>query len=246
MKTFLKHLKIQFLIDIRERGTLMVYYLVPLVFYLAMGAVFSSITPEAKETLGASMMIFGATMGAVLGMPSPIVHLREAGVLRAYKVSGIPGWAVLLIQAVSAFIHLLIVCGIIFFTAPLLFGASFPQNLPMFFLSLFVLLFASISLGLLIGVAAKGQSAVMMFSQAIFLPTVMLSGIMFPASMLPEPLRMVGRVLPGTYIMQAFTGFSFTQTPDIDPVISLLAAAGIGILAAALAVVKFRGVSKKM
>lgn len=246
MKAFLKHLKIQFLIDIRERGTLMVYYIVPLVFYFVMGAVFSSVNPQAKDTLGASMMIFGVTMGAVLGIPSPIVKMREAGVLRAYTVCGVPGFAVLLVQAVSAFVHLLIVCGVIFFTAPLCFGAAFPQNLPAFMLSLFVLLFASISLGLLIGVTAKGNSSAMMFSQGIFLPTVMLSGIMFPASMLPEALRIVGRVLPGTYIMQTFGGLNYSLTPDIEPMVALLTATGIGIIATVGAVFKFRSTSKRV
>ena len=41
--------------DIRERGTRMTYYLVPLVFYFVMGAVFSSINPLARQTLAATV-----------------------------------------------------------------------------------------------------------------------------------------------------------------------------------------------
>ena len=33
MNAFFKHLWVQFKMDIRERGTLMTYYLIPLVFY---------------------------------------------------------------------------------------------------------------------------------------------------------------------------------------------------------------------
>jgi len=96
------------------------------------------------------MVIFAVTMGAVLGIPIPIVKMRESGVLRAYRVYGIPGWAVLFVQSVSAFLHFLVVSIVIFVTAPLFFGASYPQSLPAYFLSLFILLFASIMLGLLI------------------------------------------------------------------------------------------------
>ena len=239
MYTFFKHLSIQFRMDIRERGTLMTYYLVPLVFYIIMGAVFSSINPLAKQTLAATMVIFAVTMGAILGIPAPLVKMRESGVLRAYGVCGIPGWAVLFIQTVSAFLHLSIVALIIFVSAPWFFGAGYPLNFPAYFLSLFILLFASIMVGLLIGVTARNQSIATMLSQAVFLPTIMLGGIMFPASMLPQPLRVLGRLLPGTYIMQSFTGLAFGLPVDINSTLSILIATGIGVIAAVLTVVKF-------
>lgn len=246
MNAFFKHLWVQFKMDIRERGTLMTYYLIPLVFYFVMGAVFSSINPLARQTLAATMVIFAVTMGAVLGIPLPIVKMRESGVLRAYRVYGIPGWAVLFIQSVSAFLHLLVVSIIIFVTAPLFFGASYPQSFIAYFLSLFILLFASVMLGLFIGVAARSQPIATMLSQAIFLPTMMLGGIMFPASMLPEPLRALGRILPATYIMQAFSGLAFRLPTDIDATLSLLITAGIGVVAAGLTVVRFRTIGKSL
>ena len=38
-----------------------------------------------------------------------------------------------------------------------------------------------------------------MISQVFFLPSVMLSGIMFPSSMLPGALQTVGKVFPATW-----------------------------------------------
>ncbi len=244
MNAFFKHLWIQFKMDIRERGTLMTYYLVPLIFYFVMGAVFSSINPLARQTMAATMVIFAVTMGAVLGIPIPIVKMRESGVLRSYRVFGIPGWAVLFIQAVSAFLHLLIVSIIIFITAPLFFGASYPLRFIAYFLSLFILLFSSIMIGLFIGVAAKSQPIATMLSQAIFLPTVMLGGIMFPSSMLPGPLRILGRLLPATYMMESFSGIAFRLPTNIDATLSLLIAVGIGVVAGGLTLERFRAIEK--
>jgi len=246
MNALFKHLWIQFKMDIRERGTLMTYYLIPLVFYVVMGAVFSSINPLSRQTLAATMVIFAVTMGAVLGIPLPIVKMRESGVLRAYRVCGIPGGAVLFIQSVSAFLHLLVVALIIFVTAPIFFGAGYPQSFSAYFLSLFILLFVSIMLGLLIGVVARSQPIATMLSQAIFLPTMMLGGIMFPASMLPEPLRLVGYILPATYIMQAFSGLAFGLPTDINAILSLVITAGIGVVAAGFTVVRFRAIGKSL
>jgi ABC-2 type transport system permease protein len=70
----------------------------------------------------------------------------------------------------------------------------------------------------------------MMLSQAIFLPTMMLSGIMFPAAMLPELLQLLGRFLPTTYIMQSFSGLAFKLHTDINASLSLLVTAGIGVV----------------
>jgi len=73
------------------------------------------------------MTIFAVTMGAVLGMPAPIVRMRESGVLRGLKVSGVPSWSIFLMQAVSTGKHLTFVALVIFITAPpRLIGYLFP------------------------------------------------------------------------------------------------------------------------
>lgn len=236
MKAFLVELGIQFRIDFREKGVLLTFYIVPLLFYLVMGYVFAAINPEAKATLAASMAIFASTMGAILGIPGPIVKMRESGVLRAYRVSGIPGWSVLLVQGISSFLHLLIVASIILITAPLFFGAQIPVNLFGYALVLAVLLLTNISLGLLIGTISKSQSAATMLGQIIFLPSLMLGGIMFPASMLPEPLRLVGKAFPATNAMQSFTQLAYGMDGNSDPyqaigIILLIGSAAIGITA---------------
>jgi ABC-type multidrug transport system, permease component len=246
MSAVLNHLSIQFKMDLRERAILLVFYIIPLIFYAVMGAVFSSINVGTKETLSASMIIFGTTMGAVLGMPGPLITMRESGVLRAYRVNGIPGAAVLLVQACSAFLHLFIVSVIIVFSAPFLFGAAQPQDFGMFFLVLICLLFTNIMIGLLIGVTARSQSSATMLSQAVFMPSLLLSGIMFPASMLPEPFLWLGRVFPATHVMQAFTGLAFGLDTQISPPLALAVCVGIGVLAGGAAFSRCAAMSRAL
>lgn len=246
MKAFIQYLGVQLKMDIRERGTLLTFYIVPLVFFAVMGAVFSSINPLSKATLAGSMSIFAATMGAVLGVPIPIVKMRESGVLRAFRATGIPGNAVLLVQASSAFMHLLLVSCVILVAAPLLFGAMWPKNMVMYFLIILIFIFASIALGLLIGVWARSQSSATMLSQAVFLPSLMLSGIMFPASMLPEPLAWVGRVFPATYAMQAFSRLVFDLKSDVNGYLALGIVALIGVMAAIASARRFHVIGKEL
>lgn len=231
MNRFLKQLAIQLKMDMRDKGTLLVFYLVPLVFYMVMGAVFSSVNPEMKQMLSATMAIFSVTMGAVIGIPPTIVKMQEANVLRAYKINGIPGIAVMLSLGISAFIHLFIVSLFISISAPIIFGAQMPQNILGFAMVLIIMLLCSVTVGLLIGVTVKSQASAMMLSQAIFMPSLMLSGIMFPANLLPKPLMYVGRIFPATHSMKAFTGLAYNEFSELSPISSLVIVLGIGITA---------------
>jgi ABC-2 type transport system permease protein len=97
----------------------------------------------------------------------------------------------------------------------------------------------SLALGLLIGVTARSQSVAMMFSQAIFLPTVMFGGIMFPSDMLPPVLAAAGKVLPATWLMQAFTRGAYQSAPDHwIPALLLSLAIGLAALLLTSAVIR--------
>jgi len=177
MKAFIKHLLIHLRMDVRERNVLLTYYLVPLVFYFVMGAVFSSINPASKQSLCASMSIFALTMGAVLGI-----------------------------------------------------------------LVLFII--TSLALGLLIGVFAKNGAMSVMLSQAVFLPSLMLGGLMFPASMLPDALRIAGRIFPATFAMQSFLAVGFSQSPEIALPVALTAMAAISLICSVVVALRFRMIAR--
>lgn len=240
MSAFGKHLKIQFKLDFRNKGTLLVFYIIPLAFYAVMGAVFSSIMPQMKQTLGAAMIIFAVTMGAVLGIPPSLVQMRESGTLRAYRVSGVPGYAVLLAASASAFLHLCIVSLVIYLTAPILFGAGTANALGAYLATLIPLILANIALGNMIGVLSKSQSMATILSQAVFLPSLLLSGIMFPADMLPDAFQTLGQLFPASHAMRSFT-VAFGTGPFPAEAVALIV--GIGLIGAAVALWRFRRIS---
>ncbi|MBE5989435.1 MAG: ABC transporter permease [Paenibacillaceae bacterium] len=230
MKAFVTYLLIQFKMDLRDRGTLLTYYFTPLVFFIVTGSVFTSTSPLIKSTLAASMTIFSATMGAIVASPTPLVKMRESGTMRAYKVSGISPVFTLAVSAVSAFIHLFIVSVIVYIVSPICFHSDLPVASGLYFVVLSAFLFASVGVGMLIGVCAQGHSFASMISMLIFLPSMLLSGIMFPASMLPDVLIWAGRILPATYALQSFYGYAYQRETDINAGISLCINVGIGLI----------------
>lgn len=111
----------------------------------------------------------------------------------------------------SAFVHLMITCIVIVLLAPLLFEATLPKQLPFFFLALAIYIIVSLSIGSVLGLTVKNQAKLTMIAQLVFLPSIMLSGIMFPIDLLPDFLEAIGRIFPASwgYRLMLDNGFCF-------------------------------------
>jgi len=227
MNAFLYGVILQWKLDLRNKGVLLTYYVVPLVFFAFMGGIFSSINPASKDTLIQSMSIFGVTMGAILGAPTPLVELYASEIKKAYKVGGIPLWIASANNFISAFIHLLIMSIVIFFAAPLVFGAKIPGNAGLYFVALAVFIIACLAVATVLGLFIKSASKLTMIAQFIFLPSIMLSGIMFPINMLPKVLATVGKILPATWGFKLMTSNVFDVKLLIPLVVIMLLSIGI-------------------
>jgi ABC-2 type transport system permease protein len=199
MSAFLYGVALQWKLDLRNKGILLTYYVVPLLFFCFMGGIFTSINPTAKDTLIQSMTIFGVTMGAILGAPTPLVELYGSEIKKAYKVGDIPLWVGAANNFISAFVHIFLMSLVIFFIAPIAFHAKTPTNLPLYLISLLIFIVTSLSVGTVLGLFFKSTSKLTMVSQLIFLPSIMVSGIMFPSTMLPKVLQNLGKVFPATW-----------------------------------------------
>lgn len=237
MSAFLYGVALQWKLDIREKMGLLTYYVVPLVFFIFMGGIFSSIDPEAKNTLIQSMTVFGVTMGAILGAPLPLVTLYKNDILKAYKVGKIPLWAGAVNNFLSALLHLTLMSLVIFFVAPIVFDAVVPQNLPLYFLTLIFFIATCLSVGTVLGLLVKDSAKLTMISQLIFLPSLMLSGIMFPVEMLPKVLTPVSRIFPATW------GFELMCKSEFDLML-MLPLIGVAALAVIICVIKVAKLSK--
>jgi ABC-2 type transport system permease protein len=75
-------------------------------------------------------------------------------------------------------------------------------------LILYTILFivASLSLGILISTVAKTQMQAMQLSIFVFLPSILLSGFLFPREAMPELFYQIGRLLPLTFYLQIMRG----------------------------------------
>lgn len=201
MSGFFYSVALQWKLDIRSKSLLVTCYVVPLLFFLLMGGIFTSVMPEMKQTLIQSMIVMSVSMGAFIGLPPSLIETYGSEIKKVYKANGAPAASGLVTMFLSAFIHLTLMSVVILALSPLLFGAVLPDCLPHFFSALAFYIAASLCVGSILGLAVKNQGKLTMIAQLVFLPSIMLSGILFPADLLPDVLKHTGRVLP------AFQGF---------------------------------------
>ena len=231
MGAFLYGISLQWKLDIRSKTLLITCYIVPLLFFAVMGGIFTSVMPEARYTLIQSMTVFGVTMGALIGLPPSLVEIYSSDIKKVYKANGVPLYLGLVLTNISAYIHLFIMSIILYIAAPLAFNAEIPENPMLYFASLAVFIAVSLGVASIIGLAVKDQAKTSMVSIIIFLPSIMLSGIMFPIELLPKAFEMVGKIFPASwgYKAMAESAFQFeTMLPLI--VILILAICACGIL----------------
>ena len=224
MKAFLYGVGLQFKMDIRSKTMLITCYLVPLVFFFFMSGIFTSIDPSAVKTLIPSMTVFVITMSALIGLPPSLGEVYCGEIKKVYKANGVPLSLGVVTQFISSFIHTLIVCLIVFAVAPFAFKAELPTNLPLYFYSLIVLLCVTLAIGCIIGLSVKTQAKQTMVAMIIFLPSVMLSGIMFPATMLPDFMQYIAYIFPATVGFQAMVARQAWHLPVLFAALILLVA----------------------
>jgi ABC-2 type transport system permease protein len=239
MTAFTNHFLFEFKTGLRNSTSLLMNYLFPLAFYAMMGLVMTQINPGFKESMLPAMVIFVGMVSTLLGLPGPLVESREAGIYRSFKINGVPALSILAIPALTTVFHALIASTIIAVTATPLFDALPPENWGVFILLALATVFVFGGFGALIGVVSNSARSTVLWSQLIFLPSMLLGGLMMPLDILPKSVLPFSSLLPTTHAMQAFMGLAYGQETVLDPVVSLLVLLSSGVLAFGLAIYLF-------
>lgn len=209
MGAFLYGVFLQWKLDMRSKTLLITCYIVPLLFFAVMGGIFTSVMPQAKDTLIQSMTVFGVTMGALIGLPPSLVEIYSTDIKKVYKANGVPLHLGLVLTNISAYIHLFIMSVVLYFAAPLAFNAEIPDNPGRYFISLAVFIAVSLSIASIIGLAVKDQAKTSIVSIIVFLPSILLSGIMFPIDLLPKSFQTAGKIFPASWGYRIMADYIF-------------------------------------
>jgi ABC-2 type transport system permease protein len=143
------------------------------------------------------------------------------------------------IPALTTILHLCIVSSLITFLAPILFEAPLPVNWFNFIVIFFGVAIACAGLSVLIGVISSSSRMTILWSQLVYIPSMMLGGLMLPYSMLPDAAQKIARLLPATQAMNAFNLLAMGKDVGFSPWGSVIVLFTSGVLAFGLAVYLF-------
>jgi len=239
MNAFIQHFTYEFKTGLRNPSLLLINYLFPLGFYAMMGLIMTAINPLFTASMVPAMVIFTIVASTVLGMPSPLVEAREAGVFRSYKINGVPAISILAIPGLTTGFHALISAAIIALTAPIFFDGDAPLRAGAFVGITLLTAFTCSSLGMLISVVSDNSRATILWSQLIFLPSMLLGGMMVPLDVLPDSVRPFSALLPASHAMELFTGWAYGRVATFNLTASALILASSGVVAFLLSIYLF-------
>lgn len=122
------------------------------------------------------------------------------------------------------------------------FGFSVPihGNLVFLFGMAVVYLFSLMALGLFISTRAQTQAQAQQMAQMFLLPSIFLSGYIFPFEGLPHPLQLVGLIMPATHMVSIMRGVVLRDAGPIELLPHVLALVAISALLVWMSVRNFK------
>ena len=152
--------------------------------------------------LVAILLTFSGTLLAAFA----IVRERERGTLEQLMVTPASPVAVVLGKLLPYLVLAFFQLGFILLVMRFVFDVPVNGSLPLLVAMAGVYLLALLSLGLLVSTWARTQMEAIQIAQMFLLPSIMLSGYIFPLSSLPDPLRWISHLLPATHFIKISRG----------------------------------------
>jgi ABC-2 type transport system permease protein len=124
--------------------------------------------------------------------------------------------------------------------ARLLFGVPLAGGWTALIAGMFLFITGNLSLGFLISTVARNQLQAMQMTMFYFLPSILLSGFLFPFRGMPVWAQWLGSALPITYMLRVVRGSVLKGVGIADALPSLGALALFVLVVASLAVMQYR------
>jgi ABC-2 type transport system permease protein len=170
-----------------------------------------------------------------------IVREREQGTMEQLLVTPISPAGLVMGKLMPYLVIGLVEMALILALMRFGFGVPINGSLLFLFATAVVYLFALLALGLTISMGAKTSMQAMQTSQMLLLPSIFLSGYIFPVAGLPKVLYYIGRALPATHMIDIMRGAVLRSAGPFDLLPSLLA---LGAISTVLVTISIRRVRR--
>ena len=185
--------------------------------------------------IGALLMQTTITIMAVA-----VVRERERGTLEALVVSPLKRWEIMLGKILP---NLLVAYGqmtLALVVAHYVFAVPIRGSVALLYLISAVFMLGTLGIGIYVSTMSRTVPQAMQLGFLAILPSIYLSGLLFPLEGMPEPAQYFARILPITYFLRIIRGIVLKGTgladlwPDVWPLVAF------GAVMFTLAVLRFR------
>jgi ABC-2 type transport system permease protein len=165
--------------------------------------------PELRSTLFLvpGLIAYIGMITAVASTALSIVREKESGTMEQVRMAPIDTFSFVIGKTLPYFFISLASAALIILASMVLFGLPMRGNWLALLLAMSLFLVGALGTGLLISTVAESQQVAFQMALLIsLLPTIMLSGFIFPISSMPQALQVVTYVVPARYFLVALRG----------------------------------------
>src|SRR3954452_5403177 len=151
---------------------------------------------------------------AVISTALSIVREKENGTMEQVRMAPIDTFSFVVVKSIPYFFISLASAGLIILAAMALFGLPMRGNWLSLLVALSLFIGGALGTGPPISTVAETQQVAFQAAMLTsFLPTLMLSGFIFPISSMPHALQLVTTIVPARYFLVALRGIVLKGTP---------------------------------
>ena len=162
--------------------------------------------PQMRSAYNFVPAIMGMLLLLICAMMTSvsIVKEKEKGTMEVLLVSPVKPLMIILAKAVPYFLQAVLILTVILVMTATVLGVPLSGSLCWIVAISMLYILLALSLGLLISNIARTQFVALIVSaMLLLLPTVMLSGMLFPIESMPRVLQWISAVIPPRYYIQA-------------------------------------------
>jgi ABC-2 type transport system permease protein len=112
---------------------------------------------------------------------------------------------------------------------------------PAILFSILIYTFTGLSLGLMISTVAKSQQVAMLMTLMItVLPTIMLSGFIFPVESMPRIFSLISNIIPAKHFVRIIRGIMLKGLKLSDLIQPIVFLSGLSLLLIMVSIKKFK------
>lgn len=245
MKTFMKLLKTELKLNIRNMNMVIFAVFMPIIVLVILGFIYQ--TKPAFE--GAGYTFLEQSMSAVctisicasglMGLPLVVAGYRERKILKRFRVTPISPVMLLGVEFAIYVLYSLVSLLLLFPIAAMFWRVTLHGNWLAFIASWILTLVSTLSIGMMVGGIAKNEKMASVIASALYFPMLIFSGATLPFEVMPGTMQKIVSLFPLTQGIQLMKT-TFLGGPVANIWLSVTVMAAVTVICTGVAVKCFK------